>query len=75
MVTIDKWGSVVLSDERLQEIEADYLLGGGDPPPPTTNTVCPNSTNSNCINDFKCNGSKNSTCSNTLCYHQDEIEP
>lgn len=66
MVTIDKWGSVVLSDDRLREIEAAYAMGGGDPEGPKTNTICPDTINSNCINDFKCTGSKNSTCTNEV---------
>lgn len=66
MVTIDKWGSVVLSDDRLQEIEAAYSLGGGDPEGPTINSICSDTKNSNCINDFKCTGSKNSTCTNEV---------
>ena len=73
LIAIDESGKIILTDERLIELEATHMMAGNDGPPPLVkNPSCGGQTNPNCDN-FRCAGSSNTTCHNDICHSDDEI--
>jgi len=65
-ITVNQSGQITLSDERLLELEASYVMAGAGPDTVTNSSICDGSTNADCINSFSCKKTKNTNCSNSV---------